>query len=207
MSGVSATATHWNQVYSHGDTTWSWFQARPSLSLRMLDRSGVSPALSVIDVGGGASTLVDSLLSRGYRDITVLDVSIAGLHIAQQRLGPAAELVHWLAADLLTWRPARTWDVWHDRAVLHFLTSHSAREQSMRVLQAATRPAAIAVFATFARDGPQSCSGLPVTRYSTRDLADLLGASWQVIATDREGHITPDGSIQPFTWAAFRQHT
>jgi hypothetical protein len=136
----------------------------------------------------------------------VLDVSTAGLQIAQQRLGPAAELVHWLIADLLTWRPARTWDVWHDRAVLHFLTNPSAREQYLRVLQAATRPAAIALFGTFALDGPQSCSGLPVTRYSTRDLADLLGASWQVIASDREEHITPSGAIQPFTWAAFRRH-
>ena len=204
MSGASDTATHWNQIYGHGDTTQSWFQAQPLLSLRLLDRCGAGPALSLIDVGGGASTLVDSLLSRGYRDITVLDVSTAGLHIARQRLGPAAGLVHWLAADLLTWRPARTWDVWHDRAVLHFLTSRGAREQYLRVLQAATRPAA---FGTFALDGPQSCSGLPVTRYSTRDLADLLGASWQVIATDREEHITPGRSIQPFTWAAFRRHT
>jgi trans-aconitate methyltransferase len=199
-------AEHWNQAYQHGDTTRSWYQRRPTTSLRMLERCGLDPGTSLIDVGGGAATLVDALLELGHRDLTVLDISPDALAIARRRLGPSAERVEWIVADLLTWQPARTWQVWHDRAVLHFLTPDQARHRYLPALHAATRAGdATAIFATFAPDGPQTCSGLPVTRYGVGDLTDLLGSSWELVADERAEHTTPSGGIQPFTWAAFRR--
>jgi trans-aconitate methyltransferase len=205
MPAASGTAEHWDEVYAHGDTTRSWFQDQPVPSLRMLDRCGVHANNSVIDVGGGASTLVDALVERGYADVTVLDISTTGLSAAQRRLGPAAGRVQWLVADALTWQPTRTYDGWHDRAVLHFLTAEADRRRYVQVLDGASRPGAVAVFATFAPDGPQQCSGLPTRRYSPGRLGALLGLGWQCIAEDRELHTTPGGSLQPFIWAAFRR--
>ena len=200
-------AEHWDRAYGAGERTRSWFQSEPFASLRMLDVAGVTPAASVIDAGGGASTLVDALLERGFNDLTVLDVSSAGLRAAQERLGPAADHVRWVVADLLDWRAERTYQVWHDRAVLHFLTAEHARRRYLDVLHASTAAGAVAVFGTFAPQGPQQCSGLPVTRYSAGDLAVLLGDQWAPVADDREEHVTPAGAIQPFVWAAFRRTT
>ncbi len=171
----------------------------------MLDLTTVSPQDSLIDVGGGASVLVDALLAQGFGDITILDVSAAGLEIAQRRLGKAAEQVHWLARDILTWRPKRTYQVWHDRAVFHFLTTDRARHKYLHALHAATTSNAVAIFGCFAPDGPQHCSGLPVARYSPQELAAVLGERWRLLTEDREEHTTPSGTVQPFTWAAFRQ--
>jgi SAM-dependent methyltransferase len=198
-------AEHWDRAYSEGEWTRSWFQSEPLASLRMLDVAAVTPAASVIDAGGGASTLVDALLERGFNDLTVLDVSAAGLQAAQARLGPAAERVRWVVADLLDWRPARTYKVWHDRAVLHFLTAENDRQRYLDTLRRSTAGGSMAVFGTFGPHGPKQCSGLPVTRYSAGDLAVLLGDQWAPIADDREEHITPVGVIQPFVWAAFRR--
>jgi hypothetical protein len=200
-------AEHWDRAYGEGDRTRSWFQSEPLASLRMLDAAGVAPAASVIDAGGGASTLADALLERGFTDVTVLDVSSAGLRAAQERLGPAAERVRWVVADLLVWRAERTYQVWHDRAVLHFLTAEYDRRRYLGALQAATAANAVAVFGTFAPDGPRQCSGLPVTRYSAADLAALLADEWVPVADDREDHVTPAGVVQPFIWAAFRRTT
>jgi Methyltransferase domain len=198
-------AEHWNRTYGKGERTPSWFQSEPVPSLRMLDAAGVTPAAGLIDAGGGASTLVDALLERGYHDVTVLDVSAAGLHAAQERLGPAAERVRWVVADLLSWQPERSYQVWHDRAVLHFLTADDARRHYLHALHASTTAGAVAVLGTFAPDGPQRCSGLPVGRYSAGELAVLLGDQWIPVANDREEHVTPAGAVQPFTWAAFRR--
>lgn len=207
MTAASRGAAHWDAAYAHGADTRSWFQVEPTASLSMLDAADVTPADSVIDVGGGASTLVDALLRRGHRDVTVLDVSDAGLQLARHRLAGQAADVTWLVTDLLAWRPARTWRVWHDRAVLHFITDQAARKQYLNTLAAATEPGAIAVLAAFAPDGPQQCSGLPVDRYNSTDLVDLLGPRWQLIHEDREEHTTPTGAIQPFTWTAFHRRT
>ena len=175
------------------------------MSLAMLDAAGASPDHSVLDGGGGASTLVDGLLDAGYTDLTVLDISATGLDHARQRLGPRADRVNWVVADVLTWRPNREYRIWHDRAVLHFLTTDAAREQYLRTLDAATPEAAVAVIGCFAPDGPQYCSGLPVARYDADALAGLLGGSWQLVADAREEHSTPAGAVQPFTWTAFRR--
>jgi len=162
---------------------------------------------AVIDVGGGASPLTRALLDRGFRDLTVLDISAAGIRHARDRLGPSAGQVHWLTADVLSWRPRRRYQAWHDRAVFHFLTIEEHRQQYLHTLDTATAPGAIAVFGCFAPDGPQQCSGLPVARYSAAQLARQIGAEWLLISQDREEHITPAGTIQPLTWVALRRQS
>ena len=199
---ANSTASHWDHSYAAGATTPSWFQQHPGMSLRMFDAAGVQADASVIDVGGGASPLAGALLERGFGDVTVLDISAAGMAHARQRLGARAEQVSWLVADVRTWVPERHYAVWHDRAVFHFLISAQDRQRYLGVLAGATEPDAVAVFGCFAPDGPQYCSGLPVTRYSAADLADELGSGWTLISQDREEHRTPAGAVQPFTWAA-----
>jgi SAM-dependent methyltransferase len=204
-SGQADRAGHWDHAYAQGAGTRSWFQPQPAMSLQMLDAAGVSAGDSVIDVGGGAAPLADALLGRGFADVTVLDISAAGMRYAQRRLGPQARQVRWLVADVLTWRPQRHYQVWHDRAVFHFLTASQDRHRYLHTLESATAAGAVAVFGCFALDGPQQCSGLPVARYGPRELADQLRIRWTLIAQDREEHITPAGAAQPFTWAAFRR--
>lgn len=205
MSAGSDAAAHWNDAYAEGEDANSWFQLYPAESMRMLDAAGVSADDSVIDVGGGAAHLVDALIGRGFRDVTVLDISSTGMWHAQQRLGAQAERVQWVVADLLTWQPPRRYRVWHDRAVFHFLTSQAAQGQYLDVLDAATEPDAVAVFGLFALDGPRRCSGLPVARYSVITLTGRLGDGWKLIREDREEHTTPRGRTQPFTWTALRK--
>jgi trans-aconitate methyltransferase len=171
----------------------------------MLDAAGVTPADPVVDVGGGASRLVDQLVARGFPDVTVVDVSAEAVRLAQERLGEHAGRVQWIVRDVLTWEPDRAWRCWHDRAVLHFFTTPTARDAYLRCLQAATRTGSMAIIATFALDGPERCSGLPVARYDAKQLADLLGRAWQVVAVARDIHTTPFGAVQPFTWTTFRR--
>jgi len=198
-------ADHWDRAYSEGERTRSWFESEPVGSLRMFQLAGVSPGDGVIDAGGGASMLVDALLERGFDDVTVLDVSATGIQAARHRLGPSAGRVQWVVADLRNWRPARTYQVWHDRAVLHFLTAGADRQSYLETLTASTAAGAVAIFATFAPDGPHQCSRLPVARYSAHDLAALLGDRWSSVVDDREEHVTPAGAVQPFVWAVFRR--
>jgi len=200
-------AAHWDAAYAQGDDTRSWFENQPGMSLRMLDAAGVSAADALIDVGGGASPLTRVLLDRGFRDLTVLDISATGMRHAQVSLGSRADQVHWLTADVLSWHPGRRYRAWHDRAVYHFLTADEHRQQYLGALDAATAPGAVAVFGCFAPDGPRHCSGLPVARYSPAQLARQIGTSWQMISQDREEHRTPAGTIQPFTWIALRRQS
>jgi hypothetical protein len=201
-----STASHWDEVYAAGETASNWFQQHPHMSLQMLAKVGIRTDDSVIDVGGGASPLAGTLLKRGFADITVLDVSAAGMAHARQRLGDRAERVEWLVSDVRTWEPWRRYRVWHDRAVFHFLTTTEDRRQYLQVMDAATEVDGIAVFGCFAPDGPRHCSGLPVARYSSLDLADQLGTQWVLISHAREEHVTPAGVIQPFCWTVLRKH-
>jgi hypothetical protein len=201
----SPAAEHWDEEYRLGDATRSWFQPTATQSLRMLDAAGVTVADSVVDIGGGASRLVDGLVARGFKDVTVVDISAEAVHVAQDRLGELAGRVRWLVREVLTWQPQRTWRCWHDRAALHFFTTPTARDAYLRCLHAATTTGSIAVIATFAPDGPEHCSGLPVARYDARQLAELLGYAWQLVAVDRELHTTPAGTVQPFTWTTSRR--
>lgn len=200
-----ALAAHWDAAYAQGEATRSWFEARPTMSLRMLRAAGLAPAASVLDVGGGASRLVDALLEDGVRQPTVLDISEAALQAAKQRIGTQAHRVRWVRADIRSWSPPTRFGAWHDRAVLHFLLDPADQARYLRTLAAATAPGSIAVFGCFAPDGPTHCSGLPVARRSAADLAGLLGSDWTLVADDVEQHPTPAGGVQPFTWAAFVQ--
>lgn len=173
------------------------------MSLRALDAAGVSPGSSLIDVGGGASRLVDALLDRGFDDLTVLDVSQTALTEARRRVGDRQQ-VTWLATDLLAWEPRRTWAVWHDRAVFHFLTDPSDRATYRGHIHQAVEPGGVIIVATFAMNGPEYCSGLPVVRYDSAGLAAELGSGLEVVATGGTDHRTPSGATQSFTWVALR---
>lgn len=199
----SALATHWDDAYAQGETTRSWYEPEPVMSLRMIDAAQAGVDASVVDVGGGTSRLVDSLLARGHTDLTVVDLSRQALGIAQQRLGADSGGVQWISADVCCWTPGRVFDVWHDRAVLHFLTAPDDQDRYRHNLILATHPGSIAVFGCFAPDGPTHCSGLPVVRRDPHELAEFLGADWSMVAQDREAHTTPGGGVQPFSWAAF----
>ena len=207
MADPAKAAAHWDAAYAQGDDTRSWFEKHPGMSLWMLDSAGVSAADALIDVGGGASPLTRALLDRGFCDLTVLDISAAGMRHARDRLGSRADQVHWLTADVLSWHPQRHYQAWHDRAVYHFLTIDEHRQQYLHTLHTATVPGTIAVFGCFAPDGPQRCSGLPVARYTPAQLARQIGTKWLLISQDREKHITPAGTIQPFTWIALRRQS
>ena len=197
---------HWDQVYEgKGDDDLSWHQAEPSTSLDLMREAGVTTASSVIDIGGGSSRLVDRLLSHGLSDVSVLDLSDAALNAARQRLGGDADRVTWITADITTWTNARRFDLWHDRAVFHFLTDPADRAAYIARLSDSLTARGHAIIATFAPDGPTQCSGLPVTRYSPEQLADTLGKDFALIEQRYEIHQTPWGSDQSFQYSLLRK--
>ncbi len=197
---------HWRTVYSekHPEDV-SWYQSAPTQSLLALDRFEAGPEQSLIDIGGGASTLVDALLARGWHDPTVLDIAAPALAAAQARLGDAAEAATWVVADMTAWQPARQYDIWHDRAVFHFLTEPGQRAAYIRALEQGLAAGGLAIFATFAPDGPEKCSGLVVERYDADKLAATLGPGFALQASWRDEHLTPWGASQAFTWCVFRR--
>ncbi len=199
---------HWEEVYrTRAPTDLSWFEVEPAMSLELFAAAKVARDTAIIDVGGGASTLVDVLVARAYRDLTVLDLSQTALDVARARLGEDSTKVRWIAHDLFTWRPPRRFGVWHDRAVFHFLVARDQRAAYLAVLHAALEPGGSAIVATFAEDGPEMCSGLPTARYAPDDLADAFGPDLVTVTSRREEHRTPAGVIQPFTWLLLRSHT
>ena len=208
MTGkITDRQAHWQQVYkTRGAEAVSWFRPRLDVSLELLERAGLTPATSLIDVGGGASTLVDELLELGLRDITVLDISAEALAVSRQRLAARANRVEWLAADVLAARlPAGAFDVWHDRAVSHFLTEDADVARYARRAASAIRPGGHAVIGGFAPDGPERCSGLPVARRSAEDIAAMLGPDFELLDERRECHLTPGGTEQLFAYALLRR--
>lgn len=197
---------HWEHVYSTKPTTGvSWFQEHAEQSLRLIADTGVPLSASILDVGGGASTLVDDLLDTGYESIAVLDISLTALHAAQARLGESARRVHWLEGDITTIRlPDHAYDVWHDRAVFHFLTSPEQRLAYVQRVLAAVKPGGHVIVSTFAEDGPLQCSGLPVMRYSADGLHAEFGEPFQLVRHEQEAHRTPSGGIQQFIYCYCR---
>ncbi len=196
---------YWDDVYrTKGADQVSWFQPQPTLSLQLIDRVGLGPDAGVVDIGGGASLLVDRLVERGFADLTVLDVSSVALDLARRRLGADAPVTG-VNQDVLRWVPPRRYGLWHDRAVFHFLTEARDRSRYLDTLRRALEPRGIVIVATFAADGPEYCSGLPVVRYDAEQLAAALGAGFEPLATEREVHVTPAGAVQAFTWMAARQ--
>jgi SAM-dependent methyltransferase len=197
---------HWRSVYqTKRPDEVSWYQASPEPSLAALDRAGALPSMSLVDVGAGASTLVDALLGRGWRDVTLVDIAEPALEAARQRLGDKAGQVQWEVADVRHWRPDRSFDIWHDRAVFHFLTGVGERTLYKRALTEGTRSGSLAILATFALDGPETCSGLPVQRYDATSLAIELGDEFAPVADWTGAHVTPWGAEQRFQWCIFRR--
>lgn len=195
---------HWEALYRRqAPTRVSWYQDSPTRSLAMIERTGIARDARIVDVGGGASTLVDRLLERGFANVTVLDIASAALAAAKARLGERAQRVEWVVADVTAWRPPGLYDLWHDRAVFHFLVEESDRRAYAATLCAALAPGGHAIIATFALDGPERCSGLPVMRYSADGLAGELGVDFHLIESAPETHVTPAGVEQRFLYARF----
>ncbi len=201
-------SSHWENVYrAKGPSELSWFQPEATLSLSMIERAVPDREAAIIDVGAGASTLVDGLLASGYRRITVLDLSAAALSQAGQRVASSerANSVVWQSADVLAVElPAGAFDLWHDRAVFHFLTDSVDRRRYLAQVRRALRPGGYALVATFAEDGPTRCSGLDVARYSSERLHGEFGAEFELVETRREEHSTPWGARQAFTYCLCR---
>jgi len=197
---------HWNTVYStKAANAVSWYQEHAAVSLRLIRATGAVADSSIIDVGGGACTLVDDLLAGGFHAVTVLDLSGAALSAARDRLGPRASEVHWLEADITqTTLAARAYDVWHDHAVFHFLTAAEDRSAYVRAALHALKPAGHLIVATFAEDGPTRCSGLPIIRYSAAEMHAAFGERFELLHHEKEAHITPFGTVQQFVYCHYR---
>jgi len=199
--------SHWENIYETKDATQvSWFQQHPELSLRFIEETRVDKAGQIIDVGGGASTLVDDLLANEYENVTVLDISLAALQVAQQRLGSFASRVTWLEADVTQVKlPYRFYDVWHDRAVFHFLIREEDRARYVKAVQHSVKTGGHVIVATFGLEGPLRCSGLEVVRYSPDSLHDEFGNDFELVDTTNELHQTPFGTEQKFIYCYCRK--
>jgi 2-polyprenyl-3-methyl-5-hydroxy-6-metoxy-1,4-benzoquinol methylase len=191
---------HWEKIWrTHPPTSVAWYAPHLAESLRLI-REVTRPDAAIIDVGGGASTLVDDLIDQGYRRVTVLDVSDVALAISRARLGERAASVEWIQADITAATlPEAAYDVWHDRAVFHFLTSQAERDAYVRALERSLTLSGWAVIGTFAPTGPERCSGLEVVRYDAGGLQRALGTQFVLSAAAEQTHVTPDGRQQPFT--------
>lgn len=200
---------HWDHIYeAKAPQELSWFQQSPTVARRMLELAGATTRSSVIDVGGGVARLADYLLAHGYERVTVLDVSRVALDYSRKRLGSAAERVRWIVGDVLEVSLPEQYDIWHDRAVFHFLTDMSERRRYSEQLFDALEPGAHAIIATFAEDGPERCSGLPCVRYSPQALAAELGRSrFRLVTSMKEAHKTPRGTEQRFQYSLLRKQS
>ena len=195
---------HWEGIYTaRNSTDVSWYQAIPDRSLALLGRTGVLQQDAIIDIGGGASTLVDHLLDAGYNDITVLDLASAAFDQSRERLGERADVVDWIVSDVTRFEPQRKYRLWHDRAVLHFLTDLADRERYVSVLKQALEPGSHVVIATFGPEGPLKCSGLEIRRYTIEMMAELLGPEFELQSHELENHQTPIGATQQFLYSCW----
>jgi SAM-dependent methyltransferase len=197
---------HWEGVYSSkGEQEVSWFQETPEPSIELIGLAGAKHDAAIIDIGGGASRLVDALLAQGFENLTVLDLSEAALDKARSRLGSGARSARWIAADVTSWKPDAEYDVWHDRAAFHFLTEPDQQRAYLDRVKQALRPGGHAIIGTFALDGPEKCSGLPVARWSPETMVALLGPDFDLVDARRHEHVTPWQSVQNFQFSTFRR--
>jgi 2-polyprenyl-3-methyl-5-hydroxy-6-metoxy-1,4-benzoquinol methylase len=189
-----------------GERDVSWFEESPAISLELIRATGVAPTAPIIDIGGGASRLVDALLDEGYSAVTVLDLSEKALETSKARLGPQiAAKVKWVAVDVTAWEPSQAYDVWHDRATFHFLTDPSELAAYVERVLRAVRWGGHVIIGTFALDGPERCSGLPVVRYDAAAISKILGPSFDLSQSQMHAHQTPTGAIQRFQFNRFRR--
>lgn len=205
MSSLDRQA-HWQNVYqTKSEREVSWFQESPEVSLDLIRATGVGIDASIIDIGGGASRLVDVLIDADFRSITVLDVSEKALATSKARLGARGAGVNWAVADVTTWQPSQQYDVWHDRAAFHFLTDADDRAAYAEVIRKSVRPKGHVIIGTFALDGPERCSGLPVVRHDAVSLGQMLGSSFSLVESRRHDHQTPGGATQRFEFSRFQR--
>jgi len=198
--------SHWQKVYlEKGEQEVSWTQVSPEPSLGLIERFAPSRQASIVDIGGGAARLVDALCERGYEAVTVLDLSEAALAGARHRLGPRSASVQWIAADVTTWKPPHAFDLWHDRAAFHFLVDASDRSAYLEHLVSSVKAGGHAIIATFALDGPEKCSGLPVQRYDPATLSAAIGNAFELVAHQPHRHVTPWGAVQSFQFSVLRK--
>jgi len=198
--------SHWNKVHTkRSPAEVSWYQPRPAVSLELIESCGLALDGGIIDVGAGASTLVDELLGLGHSRLAVLDISEAGIRRSQSRLGAAVEKVEWYVADITDFDAPHEFAMWHDRAVFHFLTDAHDRAGYRRSLLNAVKSGGHAIIATFSLEGPPRCSGLDVVRYSPETLSAELGPELKLVTARDEAHQTPTGVTQAFTYCLFRR--
>ncbi len=196
---------HWENIYaSKKENEVSWFQESPVISLELIAATDATTTSAIVDIGGGASRLVDCLLEQGYERITVLDISSNALATARARIGEDANKVTWIVSDATVWKTRESYDVWHDRAVFHFLTSSAEQKAYVQRLRQALRREGHAIIGTFALDGPEECSGLPVVRYSPESLAAVLGPAFVLVDRRPDEHATPSKRVQKFQFSTFR---
>jgi SAM-dependent methyltransferase len=197
---------HWEKVYqTKSEREVSWFQESPAISLDLIRATGVSTKASIIDIGGGASRLVDALIGEGYASITVLDLSAKALATSQSRLGACSNCVDWIVADVTAWKTVQVYDVWHDRAAFHFLTDPKDRSAYAESVQKAVPAGGHVIIGTFALDGPERCSGLPIIRHDATTLGEVLGSTFKFIESRRHDHDTPGGTVQRFQFTRFQR--
>lgn len=198
---------HWNQIYSEkSPEAASWYQSKPDLSLSLIRATGIALNVPILDVGGGASTLVDNLLSERYARVAVLDISARALDYARSRLGANAKQVEWFEADVTAFRPPHRFGLWHDRAVFHFLTHPADRARYVETMFGALVPGGHVIIAAFAIGGPMRCSGLDIVQYDAAKLGAELGARFSLLEERSELHRTPAGKEQPFVYFRLRQN-
>jgi trans-aconitate methyltransferase len=203
---TSDRQAHWQTVYqTKGEQQFSWSQQEPEPSLSLIEEFAGGPQACIIDIGAGASRLVDALRRRGYQAITVLDLSQAALGAAKLRLGPDAAQVQWIAADITQWQAPVAFDIWHDRAAFHFLVEADDRNAYLDRLRRGVKPGGHAIIATFAPDGPEKCSGLPVQRYDPDGLSKTIGPTFELIEQRAHRHATPWGAVQSFQFSVLRR--
>jgi SAM-dependent methyltransferase len=198
---MSDRKSHWDGVYAgKSPLEVSWYQQNPTLSLKLIRDTGLEKEAPLIDVGGGASVLVDVLLDVGHTSLTVLDISAGALAHAQRRLGDKAHLVEWIETDVTAFDPPRLYRLWHDRAVFHFLTDVADQVRYVETLKRSLQPGGHAIIMTFAVGGPKKCSGLDIVQYDSEKLLGVLGSGFELLETGHETHLTPGGGQQKFAW-------
>lgn len=193
---------HWENVYTtKRENEVSWFQENPQVSLDLIEAAHLPAGASIVDIGGGASRLVDALLDKGYANVSVLDISEKALAAAKTRLGKRASGVSWIVADVTKWKPSEKYDLWHDRAAFHFLTEPDDRSAYAECVSGAVKPEGQVIIGTFALDGPEQCSGLPIVRYDSPSIAKILGPQFELAETRGDDHRTPMGRTQKFQFS------
>lgn len=196
--------THWQKIYREKPPSEvSWYQTEPKLSLELIHRCRVARDGAIIDVGGGASVLVDHLYRQGYTNLAVLDISDRALAVAKQRLGDAAGEIEWFESDITEFKSPHLFSLWHDRAVFHFLTDKSDRDAYLEALKLALRPGGHLIIAAFAIGGTKKCSGLDIVQYDASKLKRELGVAFELVEEKNEMHITPANKAQQFTYYRF----